>query len=193
MRLQKNSTLANRLYQWDLSGCLYLNRYCHREGVNQFFALISRLGDGVFWYSLAVVLPILYGFKGLAVTALFILTGLTCLVLYKYLKARFYRARPFVQSSLVKKGCAPLDVCSFPSGHTMHACCFSTLVIWNFPEFALLLVPFTGLIAISRMVLGLHYPSDVVIGAALGLSLAISGSWAFDVFQVNAWFIQLGA
>lgn len=185
MTAQKTSTLANRFQQWDLSGCLYLNKYCRRVSVNRFFSTISRLGDGVFWYSLAAVLPFLYGLKGLAITLLFLATGLACLCLYKTLKARFYRARPFVNSREVIKGCAPLDVCSFPSGHTMHACCFTTIVLWYFPEFALLLLPFTTLIAISRMVLGLHYPSDVIIGALLGVLIALGATSLFDVYQLG--------
>ncbi|WP_156498162.1 phosphatase PAP2 family protein, partial [Oleiphilus sp. HI0043] len=72
----------------------------------------------------------------------------------------------------VYKGCAPLDQYSFPSGHTMHAACFSTVVLWHLPEFAVLLVPFSILIALSRMVLGLHYPTDVLCGAGLGILLA---------------------
>ena len=66
----------------------------------------------------------------------------------------------------------PLDKYSFPSGHTLHAVAFSTLLIASLPQLAGLLVAFTLLVALSRMILGLHYPSDVVIGALLGWLLA---------------------
>jgi undecaprenyl-diphosphatase len=49
---------------------------------------------------------------------------------------------------------------------------FATLAIESFPELAWLLVPFAVLIAASRVVLGLHYPSDVAAGALLGAALA---------------------
>lgn len=172
--------IANRISEWDLSGCLYLNRHCEKTAVNQFFAVISRLGDGVFWYSLGAVLPLIYGIQGFYVTGVFTIVGLSCLALYKALKRKFYRARPFVRSKQVIKGCAPLDVCSFPSGHTMHACAFTTVIAWYFPEFLFLLLPFTLLIGASRMVLGLHYPSDVIIGAVLGVCIAVSGVNGFD-------------
>jgi undecaprenyl-diphosphatase len=73
---------------------------------------------------------------------------------------------------------APLDQFSFPSGHTLHAVAFSVVLLAYFPGFAWLVLPFTALVGLSRMVLGLHYPSDVLAGAALGgaiagLSLAI--------------------
>jgi len=48
---------------------------------------------------------------------------------------------------------------SFPSGHTLHA------IAW-------MVMPFTFLVALSRVVLGLHYPSDVLAGALIGFSLA---------------------
>lgn len=181
MSTPKTTQLISRLSELDLSGCLYFNRYCRQTTVHRFFSIVSRLGDGVFWYSLAAVLPLLYGWQGLFATLEFALIGLCCLAIYKTLKGRFYRARPFVRSKKVFKGCAPLDVCSFPSGHTMHACAFTSIVLWHFPEFAWLLIPFSLLIAASRMILGLHYPSDVLIGATLGVSIAIGSCLGFDL------------
>ena len=51
---------------------------------------------------------------------------------------------------------------------------FSVVAIAFYPMLAWLLVPFTVLVAISRVVLGLHYPSDVLAGAALGALIAQS-------------------
>ena len=50
---------------------------------------------------------------------------------------------------------------------------FTTLAVDSFPELAWLLVPFAALIAASRVVLGLHYPSDVAAGALIGAALAV--------------------
>jgi undecaprenyl-diphosphatase len=66
-----------------------------------------------------------------------------------------------------------LDRYSFPSGHTLHAVSFTTLAVSSFPELAWLLVPFAALIAASRVVLGLHYPTDVAAGALIGATLAV--------------------
>ncbi|HET7766673.1 MAG TPA: phosphatase PAP2 family protein, partial [Burkholderiales bacterium] len=62
----------------------------------------------------------------------------------------------------------------FPSGHTLHAVAFSMVAISFYPALAWLLVPFTLLVASSRVVLGLHYPSDVLAGAALGAIIALA-------------------
>jgi len=66
----------------------------------------------------------------------------------------------------------PLDQFSFPSGHTLHAVAFTTIAIAHYPQLAFLLIPFAFLVALSRMVLGLHYPSDVLAGAAIGAAIA---------------------
>jgi undecaprenyl-diphosphatase len=67
----------------------------------------------------------------------------------------------------------PLDEFSFPSGHTLHAVSFTIVALGWFPLLAPLLVPFTALVAASRVVLGLHYPSDVI--AAIGIGGMLGG------------------
>ena len=66
----------------------------------------------------------------------------------------------------------PLDQFSFPSGHTLHAVGFSVVAVAYFPVLIWLVLPFTLLVAASRVILGLHYPSDVLAGALVGLSIA---------------------
>ena len=178
MTMQKESiasykNMFHKLDSWDIAGCLYLNHYCKKSVINNFFAIISRLGDGVFWYSFIVMLPILYGKSGFHVSLMMTISGLICVSLYKQLKKRLVRERPFIRSKDIYRGCAPLDKYSFPSGHTMHAACFSTIALWHMPEFTILLLPFSILVALSRMVLGLHYPTDVICGAGLGVTLGV--------------------
>jgi undecaprenyl-diphosphatase len=51
--------------------------------------------------------------------------------------------------------------------------CFTLIVCSSLPALALLLVPIALLIALSRVVLGLHYPSDVLAGGLLGALLGL--------------------
>ncbi|MNV30971.1 phosphatidylglycerophosphatase B [compost metagenome] len=67
---------------------------------------------------------------------------------------------------------APLDEFSFPSGHTLHAVSFTIVALAYYPWLAPLLVPFTVLIGLSRVVLGLHYPSDVLAATGIAALLA---------------------
>ena len=72
----------------------------------------------------------------------------------------------------------PLDRFSFPSGHTLHAVSFTVSVCSSLPALAVVLVPAAVLIALSRVVLGLHYPSDVLAGGLLGALLgAAATAW----------------
>jgi undecaprenyl-diphosphatase len=65
-----------------------------------------------------------------------------------------------------------LDKFSFPSGHTLHAVLFCVVMINYYPQLSFIVVPFTALVGLSRVVLGLHYPSDVLAGALLGGMIA---------------------
>jgi undecaprenyl-diphosphatase len=154
--------------------CLRLNRGCRQDAIRHTFRIVSRLGDGVFWYSLAALLPILYGQRGLDAAIRMTVVGFVALALYKWLKARFVRERPCVALIGIVRGIVPLDRYSFPSGHTLHAVTFSILLIASFPELGWLCAPFATLVAMSRVVLGLHYPSDVLAGALIGAALAYS-------------------
>jgi len=79
------------------------------------------------------------------------------------------RPRPYVDCPGIRACARSLDEYSFPSGHVMHAVAFSVLLGAAYPEFAPAAWLFTLLVALSRVVLGLHYPSDVAFGAAIGL------------------------
>ena len=101
--------------------------------------------------------------------------GISCTLVYKLLKRWLIRERPFISFPLIDCGIPPLDRYSFPSGHTLHAVCFTLLLALTLPGLALLVLPFTLCVAASRVVLGLHYPSDVLAGAIIGSGLGLLG------------------
>ena len=104
----------------------------------------------------------------IALALLMTLTGLACTLTYKALKRRLIRERPFISFPSINCGTPPLDRYSFPSGHTLHAACFQIMLFISMPGLALLILPFTLSVAASRVVLGLHYPTDVAAGALIG-------------------------
>jgi undecaprenyl-diphosphatase len=79
---------------------------------------------------------------------------------------------------------APLDHYSFPSGHTLHAVSFTVILTTYLPGLAGALVALASLIALSRVILGLHYPTDVAAGAALGGSLGFASVMLGPVWLV---------
>lgn len=157
----------------DSGWCLRANHWGEWRGLRRFFAVISRLGDGMFWYGLMAALVVVDGMDGLAASAHMAATGVIALTLYKLLKRWTRRPRPFASDVRIRAWVAPLDEFSFPSGHTLHAVAFSIVAIAHYPVLAALLIPFTASVAVSRVVLGLHYPSDVL--AALGIGTALAG------------------
>jgi len=171
--------LLRHIEAFDLRLCRGLNRHLSLAGVREVFTIVSRLGDGIIWYLLIVVMPLLPGSPGPVAAVRMALTGMVATGLHAVLKFGLARERPFATSPSIACGIAPLDRYSFPSGHTLHAVCFTTIAVESVPALAWLLVPFTILVMASRVVLGVHYPSDVVVGAVLGLALAVASSAIF--------------
>jgi len=151
--------------------CRRLNRGAAFAIPRRVFQSASRLGDGIVWYLLILVLPLLYGHAALRPAIVMALSGALGVALYALLKRTFVRERPFITHRGIDRVGAPLDRYSFPSGHTLHAVSFTWQAAAHFPELLWVLLPLAALIAASRVVLGLHYPSDVLAGAALGVAI----------------------
>lgn len=152
--------------------CLRINRGCHRPDLRAVFVVASRLGDGIAWYALMAGIALTAGESGRLIALQMAATGALGTAVYKSLKHRLVRERPFVSHAGILCGTAPLDRYSFPSGHTLHAVCFTVLAAAHYPALAAVLVPFMLAVAASRVVLGLHYPTDVVAGGSIGALLA---------------------
>jgi undecaprenyl-diphosphatase len=168
-------SFARKLDNADVSVCAALNRFSRTPLVRDAFRVISRVGDGVLWYCMMAVLPIIGGYNGLVVALHMAGTALAGLAIYKVTKVLSGRERPYVfHADQVACAMPPLDRYSFPSGHTLHAVCFTVILCGYFPQMLWVLLPVTALIALSRMILGLHYPSDVLAGAAIGAALALA-------------------
>jgi undecaprenyl-diphosphatase len=157
--------------------CLCTNDWCAHVGVLRMFAAVSRLGDGVAWYALMAAMVLFDGLDGLRASAHMAATGALALLLYKALKRWTRRPRPFAADVRIRAWIAPLDEFSFPSGHTLHAVSFTIVALAYYPQLAWLLLPFTALVALSRVVLGLHYPSDVLAATAIGGGLGALSLW----------------
>ena len=155
--------------------CRRLNRGAAFALPRRIFQIASRLGDGLIWYVVILALPLLYGRTAVWPALVMAFTGIAGLGLYKVLKHTLVRERPFRTNANIDLAMAPLDRYSFPSGHTLHAVCFTVQVTAHFPVLGWVLIPLTLLIAGSRTVLGLHYPTDVLAGAAIGLALGLVG------------------
>lgn len=163
-----------RLQELELGLCLRLSQAQRRRNLLRFFRAVSKAGDGLFWFALAGLLPLFLGAAALPTVRRMAAVGIAAALVSKSLKMLTGRSRPFSAHAGVLLGAAPLDRYSFPSGHTLHAVAFSIVVLASHGVLAWLLVPFSLAVALSRVVLGLHYPTDVAAGAAVGALLALS-------------------
>jgi len=170
--MQLRAHAFESMLEWDRRWTRRLNASAGTTSIRTLFRLVSRLGNGVFWYALMLVLIVTEGMAGLEAASRMLAAGFLGLIAYKLLKSSTARARPFQVLRDIQAGIDPLDAFSFPSGHTLHAVAFTVVAVSYFPMLAPALLPFTLLIALSRVVLGLHYPSDVLAGAAIGAGVA---------------------
>jgi len=175
-------TITRKPDNADVSACALFNRLSYLPRVRNIFRIVSRLGDGVLWYTMMALMPLIGGYDGAWVSLHMGVTAFAGLAIYKLAKRVSGRERPYVRHAH-RIACAmpPLDRYSFPSGHTLHAVCFTMVLYGYFPAMLWILLPFTLLVALSRMVLGLHYPSDVLAGALIGATLAAT---SFDVLTL---------
>lgn len=160
-----------RLQRWDERLCERSNRWLHVRSLLHVFRGVSWLGNGVFWYALMLWLLLREPREAALPVLHMVFVGVVCTAAYKMLKTRTLRPRPYQSLLHIEAGAQPLDAFSFPSGHTLHAVGFTVVALAYWPWLAPLLVPFTLLTAASRVALGLHYPSDVLAGAALGATV----------------------
>lgn len=138
------------------------------------FTMVNWLGHGSFWAALGFGLVAVDGRTALPAFYHMVLATVACFTIHKILKKRLARPRPFVTDPGFHLIVDPLDEFSFPSGHTLHAVAFTMVLAVHYPLVAWCTLPFTVLVAMSRVVLGLHYPSDVLAGAAMGILVTLA-------------------
>jgi undecaprenyl-diphosphatase len=156
----------------EIGVCLRINRLSRKEFFRRFFAIISKLGDMYFWVAMGFVLLVRNGTAAIPTVIHLSVTAAIGIAIYKALKEKLVRERPFITSGEIICATAPLDKYSFPSGHTLHAVSFTIMLAAVEPALIVITLPFTILVALSRVILGLHYPSDVLVGATIGAALA---------------------
>ncbi len=98
-------------------------------------------------------------------------------LLYHLIKQSMKRDRPFERIVDVEFRVRPPDRFSFPSGHTASAFLIMTLLASFFPVLQVPTFLWAATVGIARVYLGVHYPTDVLAGAILGIVTARIGIW----------------
>lgn len=146
----------------------------------RFWALAAtRAGDGWLWYFAGLVVLLFGGasrFMALAAAGSAAFVGVGLFVAVKNISGR---KRPCEVEPHCWARLLPPDQFSFPSGHTITAFAVAVTLGVFYPAFLGPLVFCALSIAISRILLGMHFLSDVVVGAILGIGLALTSHSLF--------------
>ena len=143
------------------------NTWARKRWVRRWAVLMAHAGNPrpslCAWIVLAVCLPGIGPWGAAA--------ALAGLLAYKAIKRHTARPRPFERHAHITAWAPAPDPHSFPSGHTLNAVVVAMSVVFAYPWLAPLGAAWIVSMGISRVVLGLHYPRDVVAGGLLGAML----------------------
>ena len=170
-------TMLNYISHRDHKLMRRVNRWPAPRWIRLWALCATRGGDGWLWYGMAAIILIVGGplrFRALFAAALAAASGIA---IFLTLKKATGRRRPCVFEPHCWATLLPPDQFSFPSGHTITAFAVAlSLSRWN-PDLAAGLLFCAISIAASRILLGMHFLSDVLAGAAIGAVLAYTATW----------------
>ncbi|HTX39969.1 MAG TPA: phosphatase PAP2 family protein [Bryobacteraceae bacterium] len=151
-----------------------LNRWPAPRWIRIWMICATRGGDGWLWYAMGLVILLFGGdqrFRAVASAGLAAALGIG---LFLKLKKATGRRRPSAFEPHCWATLLPPDQFSFPSGHTITGFAVALSLIQFYPELTAGLLFCALSIALSRILLGMHFLSDVLAGAAIGAILAYS-------------------
>ena len=168
------------IFNFDSSILLWIQDHLRADIVTPIMKVITHMGDkGAFWILVTLALLIYPNRRGRrlgAFCALAMVTGL--LVTNLIIKNWVARIRPYELIQGLECIVARADDFSFPSGHTTNSLACAWVLFrkapkkWGVPALVLAI-----LISLSRLYVGIHYPTDVLGGAVIGIGSACFSLW----------------
>jgi len=156
-----------------------MNRWRAPRWIRLWMIAATRMGDGWVWYGLGALLLTFGGPQRFAAVGSAGLAAVVGILVFKALKKLSQRPRPCQIEPHCWATILPPDQFSFPSGHTMTAFSIALVVSFFYPGLEGVLFFLAISIAISRIVLGMHFLSDVLAGVVLGVALGCGALTAF--------------
>ena len=139
----------------------------------------TRCGDGWLWYGVAMAVVLFGGERKIAALSAAALSGGAGVALFMKLKRMIGRKRPCALEPHCWAQLLPPDQFSFPSGHTITAVSVSVALSAFYPDMHGGLFFCAASIAASRILLGMHFLSDVLAGALIGGLLGFTSAVLF--------------
>jgi undecaprenyl-diphosphatase len=159
------------LYSFDLAIFYFINHSLSTGFLDKFFSTITDVNK---WYIAYIILAGIAFFKG-GVRGKILVIGLILLIIvtdqtgFRILKELFERIRPCraLSDVITPLGCA--GGYSFPSNHALNNFAAATFISRLHPDYRWIVFIVAVLISLSRVYLGVHYPSDILGGALIGV------------------------
>ena len=161
-----------------------VNRWRPPRWLRLWMIAATRGGDGWLWYAMGLVVALAGGserFRALAAAAIAAGVGIA---LFLNLKSSFGRKRPCALEPHCWATLLPPDQFSFPSGHTITAFSVTAALGSYYPAMLPGLFFCAASVAVSRILLGMHFLSDVIAGAALGTVLGFGAAELFRLLPI---------
>jgi undecaprenyl-diphosphatase len=156
-----------------------MNRWRAPRWIRMWMIAATRMGDGWIWYGLGGLLLAFGGAQRFAAVGSAGLAATVGIFVFKILKRLSQRPRPCQIEPHCWAKILPPDQFSFPSGHTMSAFSIALVVSFFYPSLEGVLFFLALSIAVSRVVLGMHFLSDVLAGVVLGVALGCGALTTF--------------
>ncbi len=159
-----------------------LNRWRAPRWIRIWMLAATRMGDGWIWYGLGLMLLVYGGPQRFSAVGAAGAAAVLGIFVFKALKRLSHRQRPCQIEPHCWSNVLPPDQFSFPSGHTMTASSIAIVVSYFYPALEGVLFFLVLSIAVSRIVLGMHFLSDVLAGVVMGVALGCASITAFASF-----------
>ena len=163
--------LLNSIHKYDVSLFIWLINTRMHGSLTQLSRIWSKTVEGPLY---ALIISIVYGSQGYSAYLQGILLAfLIERLIYFVVKNSLKRNRPEAALKNFRSIITPSDQFSFPSGHTSAAFMMATLLSFHFPSLLIPLYCWATLVGCSRVVLGVHFPTDILVGSILGIGTAL--------------------
>jgi len=157
-----------------------VNRWSAPQWVRAWMICATRGGDGWLWYILMAALLFAGGDQRFQAVGAMLTSGALTITGFLSLKRITNRKRPCMLEPHCWAKLLPPDQFSFPSGHTMTAFALAVVVSLFYPSLMIGVFFCAISIAASRILLGMHFLSDVLAGSLLGASI---GYFTYTLFR----------
>lgn len=150
-----------------------VNRWRPPKWMRLWMIAATRCGDGWLWYAAGLAVALFGGHDRLLALSSAILAEGVGIVLFRKLKRTIGRKRPCALEPHCWATLLPPDQFSFPSGHTITAFAVAVSLGVVYPVMLPGLLFCAASVAASRILLGMHFLTDVLAGAAIGTALGM--------------------